>query len=86
MAPDASKLLINELVVPIQGSGLFPPHSDFNMMTLAAGMERTEAQWRDLLGSAGLEIENVWTGDGETESIIEAVVAVRSASETLTGR
>ena len=82
MAPGVSRLLINELVVPLQGSGQFPPHSDFNMMTLAAGMERTEAQWKELLESAGLEIEKIWTGEGETESIIEAVVAVRNGSET----
>ena len=73
MKPGISKLLINELVVPLQGGGLFPSHSDFNMMSIVAGMERTKAQWDELLASAGLRIEKIWTGPGETESIIEAV-------------
>lgn len=77
MTPGTSRLLINELVVPLRGGGPFPPHSDFNMMSIVAGMERTEAQWKELLGSVGLEIKEIWTGDGETESIIEAVAAVR---------
>ena len=73
--PGVSRLLINELVVPIQVRGQFAPHSDFNMMSICAGMERTEAQWKELLGSVGLEIKGIWTGDGDTESIIEAVPA-----------
>lgn len=81
MTPSISRLLINELVVPLQGCGLFPPHSDFNMMLIVAGMERTEAQWKELLASIGLEIEKIWTGEGETESIIEAVVAPRNGLE-----
>ena len=75
MTPGVSRLLINELVVPVQGCGQFAPHSDFNMMSICAGMERTEAQWKELLGSVGLEIRGIWTGDGDTESIIEAVPA-----------
>ncbi|CAD6586248.1 MAG: hypothetical protein ASARMPRED_002481 [Alectoria sarmentosa] len=82
MTPGMSRLLINELVVPLQGSGLFPPHSDLNMMSICAGMERTEAQWRELLGSVGLEIAEVWSGEGETESIIEAITPVRNGLET----
>ncbi|KAM0794283.1 O-methyltransferase [Usnea florida] len=75
MTPGVSRLLINELVVPVRGCGQFAPHSDFNMMSICAGMERTEAQWKELLGSVGLEIRGIWTGDGDTESIIEAVPA-----------
>ena len=75
MTPGVSRLLINELVVPVRGCGLFAPHSDFNMMSICAGMERTEAQWKELLGSVGLEVKGIWTGDGDTESIIEAVPA-----------
>ena len=75
MTAGVSRLLINELVVPIRGCGQFAPHSDFNMMSICAGMERTEAQWKGLLESVGLEIQRIWTGDGDTESIIEAVPA-----------
>ena len=75
MTPGVSRLLINELVVPIRDCGKFASHSDFNMMSICAGMERTEAQWKDLLGSVGLEVKGIWTGGGDTESIIEAVPA-----------
>ena len=81
MRPGVSRLLINELVVPVQGGGLFSAHSDFNMMTLGAGMERTEAQWKELLESVGLETQEIWRGEGETESIIEAVPAIRNGCD-----
>ena len=73
MTPGMSRLLINEVVVSLQNSGHFPTHSDFNMMSVLAGMERTNIQWEQLLASVGLEIKEIWTGEGETESIIEAV-------------
>ena len=85
MTPGMSRLLINELVIPLQNSGHFPTHSDFNMMSIAAGMERTEDQWKQLLGSVGLEIEKIWTGEGETESIIEAVTAIQNKQEATVG-
>ena len=75
MDPSTSRILINELVIPVRGErGRFGPSSDFNMMSVVAGMERTEPQWRDLLGSAGLKIEKIWTADVVSESIIEVVV------------
>ena len=55
------------------------------MMSIAAGMERTEDQWKQLLGSVGLEIEKIWTGEGETESIIEAVTAIQNKQEATVG-
>ena len=81
MAPSMSRLLINELVVRLQGGGFLAPHQDFNMMSVIAGMERTKAQWEELINSAGLEIKEIWTGEGETESIIEAVVAPANGPE-----
>ena len=48
-------------------------------------MERTEDQWKQLLGSVGLEIEKIWTGEGETESIIEAVTAIQNKQEATVG-
>ena len=84
MTPGMSRLLINEVVVSLQNSGHFPTHSDFNMMSLVAGMERTEVQWEQLLGSVGLEIEKIWTGQGETESIIEAVTTIRNKQDAAT--
>lgn len=44
------------------------------MMILFGAMERTEKQWRKLLGSVGLTIEKIWTAKEDDESIIEAVL------------
>ena len=44
------------------------------MMVCFGAMERTEKQWRNLLGSVGLTIEKIWTDTPETESIIETVL------------
>ncbi|KAL9119115.1 MAG: hypothetical protein Q9187_004328 [Circinaria calcarea] len=74
MKPGYSKLLLDEMVVPLQGASLFTVQSDFNMMASLGGMERTERQWRELLGEVGLEIERIWTGREDVESIIEAVL------------
>ena len=76
MDPKSSKILINEIVVPARGvSSRYAPRSDLNMMSLAAGVERTEAQWKELVESVGLKIEKVWTpADDANESVIEVVV------------
>ena len=75
MEPGYSKVLINETVVPLKGASLFTVQSDLNMMSSLAGMERTESQWHDLLKSAGLKIEKIWGGEGDSESLIEAMLA-----------
>ena len=41
---------------------------------LAASRERTEAQWRELLQSAGLTVVDIWTKEAHVESLIEAVL------------
>ena len=43
------------------------------MMTLFSGMERTEVQWRKLLGALGLEFMKGWGVGKDTEGLIEAV-------------
>jgi hypothetical protein len=44
---------------------------DINMLTLCAGLERTERQWRELIHQAGLTIMKIWRPEGDTEAIIE---------------
>lgn len=44
------------------------------MMALGAVKERTEKQWRTLLGEAGLKVVRIWTYDQGTESLIEATL------------
>lgn len=40
------------------------------MMACVAATERSEKQWHELVGSAGLKIEKIWTNVPEAESII----------------
>ncbi|MCJ1264483.1 hypothetical protein MMC22_004355 [Lobaria immixta] len=69
-----SKIIINETVLPNKGVNLNCAHRDLRMMILLGAMERTEKQWRKLLGSVGLTIEKIWTAKQDDESIIEAVL------------
>ena len=74
MTPGYSKILINELVIPDENASTFMTRSDFSMMALVSAMERSEAQWRELLGSVGLKITDIWTAELESERIIECVL------------
>ena len=69
-----SKLLINENVIPDMGASWQVTSLDWIMMGLAASRERTEAQWRELLQSAGLTVVGIWTKEAHVESLIEAVL------------
>jgi hypothetical protein len=55
--PGHSKLLIFENILPDVRTPLFPALLDIQMLAMSSGMERTEMQWRELLGSLVLEIE-----------------------------
>lgn len=74
MRPGYSKLLINEFVVPDVGATWSITSMDWLMMALGAVKERTEKQWRTLLGEAGLKVVRIWTYDQGTESLIEATL------------
>lgn len=74
MKPGYSRLLLNEAVVPSVGTPLPTAMLDINMMIGPCGMERTDGQWRELLGSVGLEIVHISTAKMAPESIIEAVL------------
>ena len=67
-----SKLLINEYVVPDIGATWSITSMDWLMMALGAVKERTEKQWKTLLGQAGLKVVGIWTYEQGTESLIEA--------------
>jgi hypothetical protein len=69
-----SKLLINENVVPDFGAMSSITSMDWLMMALGAVKERTETQWRTLLGEAGLKVVGIWTYEQGTESLIEAEI------------
>lgn len=69
-----SKILINENVVPDFKASWLMTSLDMVMMAHVGSQERTEQQWRELLGSVGLKIVNIWTYEPGTESLIEAVL------------
>ncbi|KAF2737696.1 S-adenosyl-L-methionine-dependent methyltransferase [Polyplosphaeria fusca] len=69
-----SKMLIFEWVLPEKGVPLYPALLDINMMAVLNGRERTERQWRELLGRAGLKVVDVHKVGEESEGLIEAVL------------
>ncbi|KAL9127327.1 MAG: hypothetical protein Q9175_007754 [Cornicularia normoerica] len=71
MMPGYSKILLNELILPDQGCGIIAAQVDITMMACLAATERSERQWHEVVGSAGLKIEKIWTDVQEAESIIE---------------
>lgn len=73
MEPGYSKILINDWVLPDTGSPLLPALLDIQMIAVLSGMERTQTQWKELLGSVGLEIVKFHTIGKEIEGLIEAV-------------
>ncbi len=54
MTPGYSHLVVSEIVLLETGCTLFPALMDMQVLVLCAGMERTQMQWRLLLGKAGL--------------------------------
>ena len=71
MKPGYSKILVNDFAIPPKGASSFATHSDFMVMALAGAVERTEKHWRDLVGSVSLQIDQIWTGEPTSESIVE---------------
>ncbi|UPL02377.1 hypothetical protein LCI18_013311 [Fusarium solani-melongenae] len=72
MKPGYSKLLINENVIPPKGAYWETTALDMVMMTLFCSMERTEADWYNLIENlAGLKIVKIWSGGKGVESVLE---------------
>ncbi|KAL3465496.1 S-adenosyl-L-methionine-dependent methyltransferase [Aspergillus heterothallicus] len=67
-----SKLLIYDHVIPETGVHPNMTAFDLGMMVLVAGQERTEAQWRGLLASAGFGVVRIWRSALAVQAIIEA--------------
>ncbi|KAI9926344.1 hypothetical protein MW887_004108 [Aspergillus wentii] len=73
MDPKYSRILIVDWVLPDTKAPLLQSSMDIQMMSIGAGVERSERQWRELLGGAGLEIKQIHNSHPGMESIIEAV-------------
>jgi demethylsterigmatocystin 6-O-methyltransferase len=75
MGPD-SMILIDDLVLPDVGVGLFEVSVDITMMAGLAARERTLEQWTALLvDKAGLRINRIYRYTDLGDSVIEAVKA-----------
>ncbi|OTB08556.1 hypothetical protein M426DRAFT_7869 [Hypoxylon sp. CI-4A] len=75
MKPGYSKILFHEMIIPEQGATTFHAMLDMAMMAFNAGMERTERQWEELLGQAGLNVVQFWQPvDEGADGIIEAML------------
>lgn len=73
MVADYSRILIVDFVLPDTNVPLFQASLDIQMMSIGAGVERSERQWKDLLQSVGLQITGIWNQSPGMESVIEAV-------------
>lgn len=74
MTPGYSKLLIFDFILPDVGAPVYASLLDINMMALLSGMERTETQWKVLLGAVGLEVVHFHKNGKNTEGLIEATL------------
>ncbi|CAL5871019.1 uncharacterized protein PFLUO_LOCUS5261 [Penicillium psychrofluorescens] len=68
-----SRILIVDFVLPDTDAPLMQSSLDIQMMSIGAGVERSEMQWRELLSQAGLAINGIWNTSPGMESVIEAV-------------
>ena len=59
VVPTTGKLLLIESVIPPGNEPCFAKFLDLTMLTIPGGMERTEAEYRDLLASAGFRLARV---------------------------
>ena len=75
MKRGSSRVLVNEIVVPPTGASMNATTFDFIMMGLGSAKERTEEEWYDLLGCAGLKVVKIWRNETLLESVIECELA-----------
>ncbi|KAI1392811.1 S-adenosyl-L-methionine-dependent methyltransferase [Hypoxylon trugodes] len=65
-----SKLVVTDFILPNTGCTQLPATWDLMMLTILSAMERTESQWRELLGTAGLTIEGMYQPPGDGQGVI----------------
>ncbi|KAJ6166348.1 hypothetical protein N7485_009592 [Penicillium canescens] len=70
-----SRVLLNEIVVSEEHPTLAATSMDMMMLAHFAVRERTEAEWRGILETAGLRVTAIYTYPGVAESLIEAELA-----------
>jgi hypothetical protein len=70
---EGSRLLLLEMIVPVGNTPSYAKLLDLLMLVYAGGRERTEAEYRHLLTSAGLSVSRI-VPTASAVSIIEAVL------------
>ncbi|KAF3036815.1 hypothetical protein E8E12_006039 [Didymella heteroderae] len=65
MAKD-SVVLLHEVILPAMGVEHFDAKVDWHLMNLGA-LERTEEQWRTLVGGVGLQVQGIWWEPEDTK-------------------
>jgi hypothetical protein len=71
MKPGYSKILVDDIVIPLQGASKYGCRLDFQVMALCAAVERTVPQWHALAESVGLKVDKVWSADPTSEGLVE---------------
>ena len=71
MDPDYSSLLIDDFVLPPKETQLNGVLNDVLMMLFLNAMERSEGQYRELVGAAGMEVVGIWKLGGNEEGVLE---------------
>lgn len=74
MTKGYSTLLLDDHVVEDVNASHRSAASDVLMMLVLTGLERTRKQWKELMGSVGLEILKIWPGAVGQQSVIEAAL------------
>ena len=74
MTPNYSKLILAEYILPATNCPRSPALADILMMADFSACERTEKQWRELLGSVGLQDVTFWLHPDSIDGVIEAVL------------
>ena len=72
--PPTGKLLLVESVIPPGNEPFFGKFLDLTMLVIPGGMERTEAEYRELLKSVGFTLQRIVPTRSEI-SVIESVPA-----------
>ena len=72
MALNHSLLVINEPILLDHGASLRATQIDLSLMACRSTITRTRGQWCELLTSAGMEVNHIWSAFPESESVVEA--------------
>lgn len=71
MIPGYSKLLINDVLMPMRGASRRDTSVNLHMMAKLGGRERTGEALSALVNGLGLRVRKIWSSDSSETSILE---------------